>query len=398
MEDLAWLGIRWQEGPDVGGPFAPYEQSRRRELYLDAWRRLRDGGFIYPCSCSRKDLATSAAAPNDVDDEPLYPGYCRSKIGEATNHDVPEGVNWRFRVPDGETIVFDDLRQGRQCFVAGNDFGDFVVWRRDDVPAYQLAVVADDAAMQITEVVRGADLLKPTVRQLLLIRALNRPVPAYYHCDLVRDQAGVRLAKRDDALSLAYCARARLYAAGCTRNVLCPLIRLHNLIEEVYRRDGKGGCDRACELACDLDSRCCRLDSRRGVVYRLRESVEGGFAYRPAELQQYMSHPNFWPYLISLLCNFLIAYAIARVVAGSTTQGLFRGVSASAFLVGLAAAVAMVTEMVFESRPMPFVPISAAYPLMGSILMGIIIGVWKPERRPHSMTIKIERKIVHAGT
>jgi glutamyl-tRNA synthetase len=202
MEDLAWLGIRWQEGPDVGGPFAPYEQSRRRELYLDAWRRLRDGGFIYPCSCSRKDLATSAAAPNDVDDEPLYPGYCRSKIGEATNHDVPEGVNWRFRVPDGETIVFDDLRQGRQCFVAGNDFGDFVVWRRDDVPAYQLAVVADDAAMQITEVVRGADLLKPTVRQLLLIRALNLPVPAYYHCDLVRDQAGVRLAKRDDALSL----------------------------------------------------------------------------------------------------------------------------------------------------------------------------------------------------
>jgi glutamyl/glutaminyl-tRNA synthetase len=202
MEDLAWLGIRWQEGPDVGGPFAPYEQSRRRELYLDAWRRLRDGGFIYPCSCSRKDLATSAAAPNDVDDEPLYPGYCRSKIGEATNHDVPEGVNWRFRVPDGETIVFDDLRQGRQCFVAGNDFGDFVVWRRDDVPAYQLAVVADDAAMQITEVVRGADLLKSTVRQLLLIRALNLPVPAYHHCELVRDQAGVRLAKRHDALSL----------------------------------------------------------------------------------------------------------------------------------------------------------------------------------------------------
>ena len=123
-------------------------------------------------------------------------------ISEARNYDVPKGVNWRFLVPDGEPVAFDDLRQGRQSFVAGKDFGDFVVWRRDDVPAYQLAVVADDAAMQITEVVRGADLLKSTARQLLLIRALGFAAPAYYHCDLVRDQAGVRLAKRHDALSL----------------------------------------------------------------------------------------------------------------------------------------------------------------------------------------------------
>ena len=104
--------------------------------------------------------------------------------------------------PDGETVTFDDIRQGSQQFMAGRDFGDFIVWRRDDVPAYQLAVVADDAAMQITEVVRGADLLKSTARQLLLIRALGLPVPAYFHCDLVRDQAGERLAKRHDSLSL----------------------------------------------------------------------------------------------------------------------------------------------------------------------------------------------------
>jgi len=221
MEDLRWLGIRWQEGPDVGGPFAPYEQSRRRELYLEAWRKLRDGGFIYPCTCSRKDLATSAAAPNDTDDEPVYPGRCRNKIGEARNHDLPKGVNWRFLVPDGEPVGFDDLRQGKQSYVAGRDFGDFVVWRRDDVPAYQLAVVADDAAMLITEVVRGADLLTSAARQLLLIRALSLPLPAYYHCDLVRDQAGVRLAKRHDALSL----RA-LRAQGYTPQdvlAMCPL-------------------------------------------------------------------------------------------------------------------------------------------------------------------------------
>ena len=202
LEDLRWLGIRWQEGPDVGGPFAPYQQSLRRDLYLDAWRKLRDTGAIYPCSCSRKDLALSASAPNDGDDEPMYPGRCREKLHDAANYQAPAGVNWRFRVPDGETVQFVDQHQGPQSYIAGADFGDFIVWRRDDVPAYQLAVVADDAAMQITEVVRGADLLKSTVRQLLLIRALGLPTPTYFHCDLVRDEAGTRLAKRHDALSL----------------------------------------------------------------------------------------------------------------------------------------------------------------------------------------------------
>lgn len=202
FEDLRWLGVRWQEGPVLGGPFAPYEQSRRREYYVAAWQKLRDGGLIYPCTCSRKDLALSTAAPNEGDDEPMYPGRCRAKVSEAALYDHPAGVNWRFRIPDSEIIAFDDLHQGPQSYLTGRDFGDFVVWRRDDVPAYQLAVVADDAAMHITEVVRGADLLKSTARQLLLIRALNLPVPAYYHCDLVRDKSGVRLAKRHDALSL----------------------------------------------------------------------------------------------------------------------------------------------------------------------------------------------------
>jgi glutamyl/glutaminyl-tRNA synthetase len=202
ITDLTWLGIRWQEGPDIGGPFAPYEQSRRREFYLAAWRRLRDGGSIYPCDCSRKDLALSAAAPNEGDDEPMYPGRCREKVNVARDYGTPAGANWRFRVPDGEKVSFNDLRQGPQCFLAGRDFGDFVIWRRDDVPAYQLAVVADDAAMEITEVVRGADLLKSTARQLLLLRALSLTAPVYYHCDLVRDPFGTRLAKRHDALSL----------------------------------------------------------------------------------------------------------------------------------------------------------------------------------------------------
>jgi len=205
MEDLRWLGIGWSEGPDCGGAYGPYAQSERRAHYLDAWRRLREGGFLYPCICSRKDLVQAASAPNDADDEPVYPGTCRERNDVAEFAD-PGGVNWRFRVPDGAAIEFADLNLGRQRYVAGNnfDFGDFLVWRRDDVPAYQLAVVVDDAAMRITEVVRGADLLKSTARQLLLMRALGYAVPDYFHCELVRDSAGVRLAKRHDALSLRH--------------------------------------------------------------------------------------------------------------------------------------------------------------------------------------------------
>ena len=203
IEDLQWLGIRWIEGPDCGGPLVPYSQSERRALYLEAWRKLRDLGAIYPCTCSRKDLASAASAPNDTDDEPLYPGNCRGR-NDARQFESPAGMNWRFRVPDGERIVFADLNLGPQSYIAGQDFGDFLVWRRDDVPAYQLAVVVDDAAMRITEVVRGADLLKSTARQLLLIRALGYPIPDYYHCELLRDRGGVRLAKRHDALSIRH--------------------------------------------------------------------------------------------------------------------------------------------------------------------------------------------------
>jgi glutamyl-tRNA synthetase len=225
MEDLRWLGIRWHEGPDRNGPHAPYLQSRRREIYLAAWRKLLDANAIYPCRCTRKDLDGALGAPHEssapgvelgggklepLDDEPIYPGTCRRYQGftqqlpgpTGTEVEKPEGFNWRFRVPDGVAIEFEDLNLGPQRFVAGEDFGDFVVWRRDGVPSYQLACVVDDAAMEITEVVRGADLLKSTARQILLNYALGFPHPDWYHCRLVVDHNGRRLAKRHDALSL----------------------------------------------------------------------------------------------------------------------------------------------------------------------------------------------------
>ena len=233
LEDLHWLGIRWQEGPEIGGPFAPYAQSNRHAIYLDAWRKLLRGGFLYPCRCSRKDLEAALSAPHEsisrgtvethshgelepLDDEPIYPGTCRSRASNiaqpsdstTTGLAEPGNFNWRFRVPDGEAVEFVDLNLGAQRFVAGRDFGDFVVWRRDGVPSYQLACVADDAAMNITEVVRGEDLLKSTARQILLNRALGFENPAWFHCRLVVDRNGRRLAKRHDALSLRSYASA----------------------------------------------------------------------------------------------------------------------------------------------------------------------------------------------
>ena len=203
LEDLRWLGIAWQEGPDVGGPFAPYRQSEARPFYLQAWRQLAHAGWLYPCHCSRRELRAAVSAPHDdADDEPLYPGTCRpaQPLRPGQVPDQPSSANWRFRVPHGEAISFVDGYRGPLAFTAGLHFGDFPVWRRDDVPAYQLAVVVDDSRQRISEVVRGADLLRSTARQLLLYRALELTPPAWFHCPLVTDEHGRRLAKRSAAL------------------------------------------------------------------------------------------------------------------------------------------------------------------------------------------------------
>jgi glutamyl/glutaminyl-tRNA synthetase len=202
LEDLRWFGFAWQEGPDCGGPCAPYSQSERRPFYAAALEKLQSGGSVYPCTCSRKDIRDAARAPHAEDDEVIYPGTCRNKKLSTLNSQLSTRFSWRFRVPDGETVTFRDGNCGAQQFVAGKDFGDFVVWRHDDVPAYQLACVVDDAAMGITEVVRGADLLLSTARQILLYRALGLKPPLFYHCALMLDEHGKRLAKRHDALSL----------------------------------------------------------------------------------------------------------------------------------------------------------------------------------------------------
>ncbi len=200
LEDLRWFGFHWSEGLDVGGKFAPYNQSERLEFYRAILEKLCAGNFIYPCTCSRKDIQQAVTAPHAADDEVIYPETCRNKNLSAEKLETK--FAWRFWVPDGEVISFHDENLGVQKFIAGKDFGDFVVWRNDGVPAYQLACVADDAAMKITEVVRGADLLVSTARQILIYRALGLVPPKFFHCELMCDERGERLAKRHDALSL----------------------------------------------------------------------------------------------------------------------------------------------------------------------------------------------------
>ena len=190
IEDCRWLGIEWKGNP--------VNQSTRSQCYLKAFKELYETGCLYPCTCTRKDIQEASVAPHGDDGESIYPGICRQIVSTSIN----QPANWRFRVPEGEKIEFEDAHFGPQTFTCGVDFGDFPVWQKNGAPSYQLAVVVDDAAMGITEVVRGADLLTSTARQLLLYTALGLTPPAYYHCELMRDENGQRLSKRHDALSL----------------------------------------------------------------------------------------------------------------------------------------------------------------------------------------------------
>jgi glutamyl-tRNA synthetase len=203
LDELRWLGLDWDEGPDLGGPLGPYRQSERLPRYAQALDRLRGEGLVYPCFCSRSEIAAASQAPHGASDEgPRYPGTCGALgPGEIARRATTRRPAWRLRVVPGE-VRFEDGVHGSVAFEVAREVGDFVVARADGVPAYQLAVVVDDAAMAITDVVRGDDLLSSTARQLLLYRALALPAPRFAHVPLVVGEDGARLAKRHGALSL----------------------------------------------------------------------------------------------------------------------------------------------------------------------------------------------------
>ena len=197
-EDLRWLGLRWDEGPEVGGPGGPYYQSLRNDLFQAALERLQDRGLVYPCFCTRAELHASSA-PHREDGQVIYAGTCRAlSSAQAAEKARKTGRSpaLRLRVPE-EEISFTDGHMGFYQENLARECGDFLLRRSDGMFAYQLAVVVDDAAMGVTEVVRGADLLSSTPRQLLLYHLLGLKPPAFYHFPLLLAADGHRLSKRN---------------------------------------------------------------------------------------------------------------------------------------------------------------------------------------------------------
>ena len=196
--DLQWLGLTWDEGPGVGGPNGPYEQSARTALYQAALSRLEAQGLVYPCFCTRAELH-AASAPHREDGQVIYPGTCAHLTAEEAARRARETGRppaLRLRVRD-EVISFPDGHMGPYGENLLKECGDFLLRRSDGMFAYQLAVVVDDAAMGVTEVVRGADLLSSTPRQLYLYRLLGLPAPSFYHVPLLLTYDGRRLSKRN---------------------------------------------------------------------------------------------------------------------------------------------------------------------------------------------------------
>lgn len=204
LSALRYLGLDWDEGPDVGGPAGPYLQSERSALYDAATERLLAGARAFRCFCSRAEVAATSQAPHAGEEGPRYPGTCRSPdpAREAAAREKGRLAAVRFLVPPGP-VAFEDLLAGPQALDVSAQVGDFVIRRADGIAAYQLAVAVDDAAMGITEVLRGDDLLSSTPRQLLLYDALGLPAPRFLHVPLVVGPDGARLAKRHGATSLA---------------------------------------------------------------------------------------------------------------------------------------------------------------------------------------------------
>ena len=214
-DDLSWLGLDWDEGPDVGGPYGPYRQSARRTMYDQALRRLEQQGLIYKCFCTRRERHEPSMAPHAGEEGPVYDGRCRRLTPAQQQELAAAGRPFalRLRVPPGMVEVRDMCRGVYRQDVA-RKVGDFIVRRTDGVHAYQLAVVVDDAAMGITHVLRGEDLLPSTPRQLVLYHLLGLPAPVFTHVPLLCGPDGARLSKRHAALALVQLRRAGIKAVS----------------------------------------------------------------------------------------------------------------------------------------------------------------------------------------
>lgn len=234
LSDLRWLGLDWDEGPDAGGPYAPYTQSERLEIYQDYLQSLRNADLIYPCYCTRAEVARAASAPQQGDEGPSYPGTCRNLTMTQRKQHETRGRRpcWRFRVDEERVVTFTDLAAGCTEQHVQQAVGDFIVCRSDGIFAYQFAVVVDDALMHINQVVRGTDLLNSTPRQILLYEALGFPIPDFIHVPLMLDEAGKRLAKRVQSAGLEPLRAGGATAAGVVGQLAasCGLVEAGQVI------------------------------------------------------------------------------------------------------------------------------------------------------------------------
>ena len=196
MDDLEGLKINWDEGPDCGGKYCPYNQSERAEKYVSTLLKLANEGLVYPCAKSRKEIQAFEIKAK-VGNEYLFPQELRPCEKKFQNDQVSLNTNWRFRTQWSEKVSFVDGRKGEQTFEVGKDFSDFLVWRKDGIASYELATVVDDHLMEITEIVRGEDLLISSARQSTLFDALNWGRPDFYHCKLLVDMNGKKLSKSE---------------------------------------------------------------------------------------------------------------------------------------------------------------------------------------------------------
>lgn len=222
LEDLAWLGLAWDEGPDIGGPRGPYRQSERVEHYREAAARLLSKGLAYPCFCDPADLEARRRRDLASGRAPRYPGTCweLSDAEVAACRDARRAEAVRLRAPAGP-VSFDDLVRGTFTF-QGEDLSDFVILKSDGTPSHDFAAAVDDAAMGITHVLRGEDHLSNTARQLTLYEEMGLAPPAFGHLPMVVDSDGRKLSKRESAMPIGELRHAG-YPAEAVANVLALL-------------------------------------------------------------------------------------------------------------------------------------------------------------------------------
>jgi glutamyl-tRNA synthetase len=217
MEDLKWLGILWQEGPEVGGEAGPYWQSQRQEIYDQYYRKLEALNLVYPCFCTQQQLAISRKIQLSQGKPPRYAGTCYTLSAEERAAKIAEGIQptLRFRIPNQQYVKFVDLVKGEQCFNT-NDIGDFVIRRADGTAPFLFCNAIDDAAMDVTHVLRGEDHLANTPRQILILNALNLPVPNYGHISLILNPQGGPLSKREGSRSIKELRETGFLSLGIT--------------------------------------------------------------------------------------------------------------------------------------------------------------------------------------